>query len=144
MPKTLTINDVLVDTVCNLIRNGETPSQAFKACGVSPSTRTRWIRRGRGLEEPPSPECEELVRQIDEAWHEGIQNNIANYHTYQVQLERTHERDRREKMRQLELENVRLRADLAALESFELTVERPPSVSRKTIRVISRRSSGHW
>lgn len=136
----------MTDQVVALIAEGATVSRAFNAIGIPPSTRTRWIRRGRGLEGPPSPECEELVRRVNEACWTSARMRAEKYQSERARIVRQREAVKQQERRNLEQEVVLLRAQLTGIRrslktgpSFDASTPGTiPVRRRRTIRTLRR------
>ena len=137
MPRTLALNENLVTRLCEVIREGRTPSEAFNACGVPPSTRTRWMRRGRGYEKPSDPLLVELCRRVDEAWQIAIDVRIESYNHRKIVVGREQWQQLRRDLTHMHTENSILRSRLRQAPQVN------PAAERKFITV-SRRRYPRW
>lgn len=133
MPRTLAIDENLITRVCEVIKEGRTPSEAFNAVGVPPSTRTRWVRRGRGYEGPKHPLLTEMVRRVDEAWMTSIDVRVESYNHRKIQVGR-------EQYRRLREENTKLHTENSILKyQLQQAPRANPAAERKFITVNRRR-----
>ncbi len=88
MPRTLSLTPQIVDAVCGGISRGLNCTEAFKAVGITASTRTRWLRRASGREGRSAPLLDQLRVRIEAATLEAIAPRMERY-------EREHQERRR-------------------------------------------------
>lgn len=136
MQRCHSITASLMDTICTLVEQDHSPTQAALSCGVPQSTWSRWIRRGRGYEQPASEQCQELVRRIDEASQVATERRIEQYG---VRLEQSHQQvvsRLHYKIRMQEQELIRLRSGVC---QHQVGAQPALPPQHSTIRVKSRR-----
>lgn len=75
MPK-VSLTPALADAICKLVEAGNRPHHAAKKMGVTESTWSRWVRQGSGAENPPVPECIELVQRIEKITIQQIEQRL--------------------------------------------------------------------
>lgn len=126
----LTLDQSLADRIVELVAEGNSVPEAFSMCGVPDSTRTRWLRRARGMEGSPDPLLTRMWQQLEQAKIDGRERRIAaEKHRRTLELEALKERI--------------MRTDLAML---PVTHAQTPVLTptRSTIRVVSRRRRRRW